>query len=723
MNYIHHPYPYAGHVPIDQQVAFDPSMAHPAMMHPMDGYLYAHPQFDMVDFYHQPIMDYEEYAENLSRPRLTKEQVETLEAQFQAHPKPSSNVKRQLAAQTNLSLPRVANWFQNRRAKAKQQKRQEEFERMQKAKAEAEEAARGKKENSDNSESGQDTKSPKDEAHKDTPKSSGATTSSSRTKTGSSRSKHQKTKSEAAREATFASLQRALNAAVAARDGYGQDDNDDGRPRATSAEGSASPTTAFAGNSFQDTNHGDCQDGLNTAISGWENNKDSSLSWSSSQVSHGTLGYNSLSATPLSSSAESLSIPSMDNSQHQGASHADIMQNIQFHPSEGEDWTSQMPSKSRSGYHSTSDTEAHYNDAHYHLQPELSLSGRESSDELADTLEGVGIHAAGTHGLAQLADRADQSWKEPSKELDLAARRKRPRPAAIGTSRSSSMLTGSSSISPTMRLPSYSSGHAVRQSKSAQCLNSRYAGVRKASAAQRSPLNLSTFAEAGSLGSSKAEISMLQPAVTTGALAPPTPLTPEDFHHLLPTTPSDGGYCLSAQPTSHLFPTAQPVQTNIASPPATPLAVDMISYPYQGVAPPMSAPAHYTSFPDYATCDGAALPGRGWTDVTSMPSPEASFQSHCPIPQQGDITSLSYERSLEQNTHSVDSVSGSPTLVYTASDTDMPTLTASLTGEAKPTEFYIHEFPEQQEAHRFVAQQLPQKPKAYTFNNQTPNDF
>lgn len=109
MNYIHHPYPYAGHVPIDQPIAFDPAMAHPSMMHPMDGgYIYPHPPFDMVDFYHQPIMDYEEYAENLSRPRLTKEQVETLEAQFQAHPKPSSNVKRQLAAQTNLSLPRVA---------------------------------------------------------------------------------------------------------------------------------------------------------------------------------------------------------------------------------------------------------------------------------------------------------------------------------------------------------------------------------------------------------------------------------------------------------------------------------------------------------------------------------------------------------------------------------------------------------------------------------------
>lgn len=110
MNYIHNPYPFPGHagVPLEQPMAFDPAMAPPSMVQSMDGYFYPQPPFDMMDFYHQPIMDYEEYTENLSRPRLTKEQVETLEAQFQAHPKPSSNVKRQLAAQTNLSLPRVA---------------------------------------------------------------------------------------------------------------------------------------------------------------------------------------------------------------------------------------------------------------------------------------------------------------------------------------------------------------------------------------------------------------------------------------------------------------------------------------------------------------------------------------------------------------------------------------------------------------------------------------
>lgn len=110
MSYIHPSWNYPPHsgLPMDHTIAYDPTMVPPPMMHPIDGYLYPHPPMEMIDYYHQPIMDYDEYTENLSRPRLTKEQVETLEAQFQAHPKPSSNVKRQLAAQTNLSLPRVA---------------------------------------------------------------------------------------------------------------------------------------------------------------------------------------------------------------------------------------------------------------------------------------------------------------------------------------------------------------------------------------------------------------------------------------------------------------------------------------------------------------------------------------------------------------------------------------------------------------------------------------
>ncbi|KAI9367329.1 hypothetical protein BJX61DRAFT_316168 [Aspergillus egyptiacus] len=612
MNYIHHPYQFASHagMPMEQQhMAYDPSMVHPAMMHPMDGYLYPHPPFDMVDYYHQPIMDYEEYAENLSRPRLTKEQVQTLEAQFQAHPKPSSNVKRQLAAQTNLSLPRVANWFQNRRAKAKQQKRQEEYERMQKANAEAEEAAKGKSESPETSKPAEagDDKKQDDSKASSTPKSE-ISTSGDEGQPCDSKSAHQQTQNEAAREASLASLQRALDAATAAQ--YSQ---------TGSAEGSVSPTTMPM-----------------------DMGKDAAL-WTTT--------------------AESLSVPVLDSQS--------------------------------SGYRNSSEAEAPYNAMSYALQADVAVTRRGSSDTLAQSFEGIGINTSSQDNR----DRTP-SWKEAGKELDLAARRKRPRPAAIGTSRSSSML-GSSTMPSTTRVPNYGT---VKHSKSAQSLRSGYSGVRKASV-QRSPLNLSTFAEAGVLSSAKAELStMLQP-VTAGGLAPPTPLTPDELHNLLPNTPAADGYCLSAQPTAHMFPpTTQPMPINISSPPGTPLEMDMISpYQYQGVAPPMSAPAHYTSFADYA-CDNN-LSARSW-EATSMPSPEASFPGQCQMEM-----SMSYEQALEQS----HSESGSP-----FGEAEMRT-----PGDSKATEFHLYEFPDQEEAHRFVAQQLPaQKPKAYTFaDNRTPNNF
>ncbi|KAL4924367.1 uncharacterized protein BDV17DRAFT_212290 [Aspergillus undulatus] len=627
MNYIHHPYAFAGHpgVPIEQQhFAYDPTMAHPSMMHhPMDGYLYAHPPFDMVDYYHQPIMDYEEYAENLSRPRLTKEQVETLEAQFQAHPKPSSNVKRQLAAQTNLSLPRVANWFQNRRAKAKQQRRQEEYERMQKAKTEAEEAAKGKSENSDSSESAEANGEKKPEDSKiftPTPSKPSTSGNEKQTSESASGSKHQQTRSETARAASIASLQRALNAAAAGP--YTQDGQ-------SVTSGSVSPTNSLP------TDAG-------------------SAVWGSV------------------TSGGDLSVPGFDSSQ------------------------------SFPDYRSASDAGAHYNSMQYALETDAAIARRGSSDVLADGLEGIGITTS--PNFSQLGNRTDRAsaWKEAGKELDLAARRKRPRPAAIGTKSSSILPT--SAMSPSARGQNYGS---VKHSKSAQSLNSRYAGVRKASS-QRSPFNLSTFAEAGVLSSAETELStMLQP-VTTGSLAPPTPLTPEDLHHLLPQTPTDG-YCLSAAPTSHIFPTTQPMQINIASPPATPLGMEMnFPYQYQGMAPPMSAPAHFTSFPDYG-CEGG-LQGKTW-EATSMPSPEATFPSQCPM----DLSSISYEQALEQG-HSENGNSGSP---YCEGDMQTP-------GDAKATEFHLYEFPDQEEAHRFVAQQLPaaQKPKAYTFaEHRTPTNF
>ncbi|KXT12469.1 hypothetical protein AC579_7335 [Pseudocercospora musae] len=54
------------------------------------------------------------------KPRLTKEQHDILETEFQRQNKPSTQVKKGFAENLNVSLDKVNNWFQNRRAKSKQ---------------------------------------------------------------------------------------------------------------------------------------------------------------------------------------------------------------------------------------------------------------------------------------------------------------------------------------------------------------------------------------------------------------------------------------------------------------------------------------------------------------------------------------------------------------------------------------------------------------------------
>lgn len=68
-----------------------------------------------------------------SKPRLSKEEVERLEHVFKENPKPSSVAKGQLAEGLGLERPRINNWFQNRRAKAKQERKQKEYEARRRA--------------------------------------------------------------------------------------------------------------------------------------------------------------------------------------------------------------------------------------------------------------------------------------------------------------------------------------------------------------------------------------------------------------------------------------------------------------------------------------------------------------------------------------------------------------------------------------------------------------
>ncbi|PFH55208.1 hypothetical protein XA68_10365 [Ophiocordyceps unilateralis] len=76
-----------------------------------------------------------------SKPRLSKDEVEVLEAEFQKNHKPSSSTKKALAESMRVDNARINNWFQNRRAREKKENNIREYEakqRLEKDKAEAE---------------------------------------------------------------------------------------------------------------------------------------------------------------------------------------------------------------------------------------------------------------------------------------------------------------------------------------------------------------------------------------------------------------------------------------------------------------------------------------------------------------------------------------------------------------------------------------------------------
>jgi hypothetical protein len=81
---------------------------------------------------------------NDTKPRLGKDEVDILEREFKKNPKPTTQTKRQFAEDMGVDLARInvgrvcvtsvlvtnrkQNWFQNRRAKRKQEKKQEAYE-------------------------------------------------------------------------------------------------------------------------------------------------------------------------------------------------------------------------------------------------------------------------------------------------------------------------------------------------------------------------------------------------------------------------------------------------------------------------------------------------------------------------------------------------------------------------------------------------------------------
>ncbi|KAL3428034.1 homeobox transcription [Phlyctema vagabunda] len=101
---------------------------HPNLQHHPSNQLSFESQHSHLYDRQSPMITMPNVQKNETKPRLGKEEVEILEREFQKNPKPTTNTKKQFAEQMSVDLSRINNWFQNRRAKRKQEKKQEAYE-------------------------------------------------------------------------------------------------------------------------------------------------------------------------------------------------------------------------------------------------------------------------------------------------------------------------------------------------------------------------------------------------------------------------------------------------------------------------------------------------------------------------------------------------------------------------------------------------------------------
>lgn len=345
-----------------------------------------------------------------------------------------------------------------------------------------------------------------------------------------------------------------------------------------------------------------------------------------------------------------------------------------------------------------------------------------SSDELTATLDQFVL--AGTPPLrSPVITTQSEQVRKPDQHIDIAGRRKRPRPAALGTAAlRSHSYGGPPSMSPTLRFGRQPPNqHSIRHVKSTgQNLNVSYGGIRKPSSVQRSPLNMATFAEAEEFSNLMAERKFSHPSESEQLGAPSTPHSNEDLMRSHLPTLREAGFSEAEQETPHqYFLNGQPSHFNIASPPSTPMKSEFFAPSHmQSMMPPVSAPPQYAVFPDYTPPYSAGpLTTSSWSDAP-LTSPEmATFPSAIHMPQRPYVSPLVHEYS-SGSSYPSHFVPNQP-VEQKHSDMGSPALYAQ-----KQTEFFIQEFPRQKEEHAHAAQQMAQqKPKNYVFANVSPSDF
>lgn len=330
-------------------------------------------------------------------------------------------------------------------------------------------------------------------------------------------------------------------------------------------------------------------------------------------------------------------------------------------------------------------------------------------------------------------NEASISTPQVEKRGGLAARRKRPRPAAIGTNISRPFIS-QSSISPSRRASSWGACLSPNHSKSAQSLlpdmSPKFSGIRKPSVSPRSPLTLPPSVEPTRSVFSSTDLAV--PPSTTTSMGPATPMTPDDLQYLLPPTPNDTQYCLSPADDmsyTHLFRTSHMVDhgDGTLKPSANLQAMPNMCYPNS--APPLSASATHSTFGDCFLPGSIGPVMSDYGENVSPPTyPAGANLPEVPVSMPTYLSPRIYETQYSSSTEESEywNSSRSPSSSQESHKglDSSPLAYGSNSQSPYATEFMIQEFPQQKEALTLAAKQLKSPtPRLYTFTNQTPHDF
>ncbi|KAI9814497.1 MAG: hypothetical protein M1832_005903 [Thelocarpon impressellum] len=704
-------------------------------------------------------------ADMATRPRLTREQAALLESQFEVHYKPNTAIKRELAKTTGLSLPRVANWFQNRRAKAKQLKRQSEREALEAARREGPGGA-------------PDGQCPPEyffsatfpaaqlEQHPRQP-ADGAAPGQPQQGVALLDAAFPRPHYDPSAEAPYASMSRSLAAAAAAvaegayderwaGDGVGMGASPHKGLRCGAAQiDGAAPVTAF---------------------SDWSSGRASSAVWTPARpmedpvdrVNLGLRQARRLGPEPQHDIREVHSnfsgdmtanhfeppfvmpvfpsqiarIQQLQQLQEQARQQPQPQQQPQqivprFRPAAAEE-----PVAAPADRPSMADPfPADFADA-FVAPDQPSRQGSFSS---------VACLAFDASAAAPASSRASPESSPDGLDgrLDIAARRKRPRPAALGSAalRSHSYM-GSFPVSPTTKGPFLGAPSVRRIKSTGNSLNQGRGRIQKSTpgSAQRSPLNFETFADAGALNDvnlhSLVRLGTSSSGSTSGSgsFAPPTPLSPLDMARFGSEASSgqgqdEPGFAYGAGYPGCFVPTTIEMQANLASPPTTPHHA-LQAYRQQANVEPRNWAAPHSA--------GLLGFGSGVTDEAVISPQTSCFPAQLHMPQPMYVSPLNCDADLasplaaEFPYRVADDLpgSGSPFIPEFLFD-DLPAQHASQ-HLAHHTSQHLFQHSSQQaptlsatcppqqgfqQAAPAAAPQPQPKQKSYVFANQTPEDF